>query len=198
MESYLYLMRHGETLFNKLKKVQGACDSPLTEEGIHQAQAARLYFKEKEIVFDHAYSSTQERASDTLELIADIPYTRLKGLKEMNFGQFEGERVELQPKGPETFESFYVPFGGDSAKEVQERIYTTLQKIMCTSNHNNVLAVSHNGACFYFISKIWKSEYGAVPIHFPNCCIFVISYKNNEFNLIEIINPCIKRSIFKL
>ena len=41
----LYLMRHGQTLFNRCHKIQGWCDSPLTKEGIHQAQKARDYFK---------------------------------------------------------------------------------------------------------------------------------------------------------
>ena len=36
----LYLMRHGETLFNTQKRVQGWCDSPLTENGILQAEQA--------------------------------------------------------------------------------------------------------------------------------------------------------------
>lgn len=44
MKKTLYLMRHGQTLFNKRKKIQGACDSPLTEEGINQAKLAREYF----------------------------------------------------------------------------------------------------------------------------------------------------------
>lgn len=34
MQKKLYLMRHGETLFNTLGKIQGACDSSLTEKGI--------------------------------------------------------------------------------------------------------------------------------------------------------------------
>ncbi|MDN6419474.1 MAG: phosphoglycerate mutase family protein, partial [Lactiplantibacillus plantarum] len=34
MAKTLYMMRHGETLFNRLKKIQGACDSPLTPKGI--------------------------------------------------------------------------------------------------------------------------------------------------------------------
>lgn len=42
MEHYLYLRRRGETLFNQLRKVQGACDSPLTEKGVHQEQAFDL------------------------------------------------------------------------------------------------------------------------------------------------------------
>ena len=41
MAKTLYLMRHGQTLFNVLKKIQGWCDSPLTEEGIRQAKIAR-------------------------------------------------------------------------------------------------------------------------------------------------------------
>ena len=48
----LYLMRHGETLFNVQHKIQGWCDSPLTEKGIKQAQKARDYFSKKGITFD--------------------------------------------------------------------------------------------------------------------------------------------------
>lgn len=36
MKKKLYLMRHGQTLFNCQNKIQGWCDSPLTEEGIRQ------------------------------------------------------------------------------------------------------------------------------------------------------------------
>ena len=89
MKKTLYLMRHVETLFNVRKKIQGWCDAPLTELGIKQAKVAGKYFKDHNITFDHAYSSTSERACDTLELVTDMPYTRLKGLKEWNFGVFE-------------------------------------------------------------------------------------------------------------
>ena len=37
MKKTLYLMRHGQTLFNVEHKIQGWCDSPLTEQGIKQA-----------------------------------------------------------------------------------------------------------------------------------------------------------------
>ena len=40
----LYLMRHGQTLFNQLGKIQGACDSPLTEAGIRQAKGGKRLF----------------------------------------------------------------------------------------------------------------------------------------------------------
>jgi len=44
MKKTLYLMRHGQTLFNVRRKIQGACDSPLTELGIQQAGIASAYF----------------------------------------------------------------------------------------------------------------------------------------------------------
>ena len=115
----LYLMRHGETLFNVLKKVQGACDSPLTDKGIQQAKLARDFFQENGIKFDHLYASTQERACDTLEIISESKeYQRLKGLKEMNHGLYEGEPQFLQPDGAEYFETFYSQFGGESLSAV--------------------------------------------------------------------------------
>lgn len=78
MTKTLYLMRHGETVFNVRKKIQGWCDSPLTPKGIQQAQNASNYFND--INLDHAYCSTSERASDTLEIVTrhKMSYTRLK------------------------------------------------------------------------------------------------------------------------
>lgn len=72
----------------------------MTELGIKQAKIAGKYFKDNNIVFDHAYSSTSERACDTLELVCDLPYHRVKGLKEWNFGIYEGESEDLNPPLP--------------------------------------------------------------------------------------------------
>ena len=92
----LYLMRHGETLFNIQKRVQGWCDSPLTENGICQAEQAKQYFAKKGISFDAVYSSTQERATDTAKIVApEYTVTHLKGIKEMNFGSFEAQPEHL-------------------------------------------------------------------------------------------------------
>ncbi len=45
-----YLMRHGQTRFNVQGRIQGVCDSPLTEERIEQAKAARRYFEQDGIL----------------------------------------------------------------------------------------------------------------------------------------------------
>lgn len=87
MVKTFYVMRHGQTRFNLQGRIQGACDSPLTELGIEQAKSARQHFKKEGITFTRVYSSTQERACDTAELATGrTDYIRLKGLKEMDFG----------------------------------------------------------------------------------------------------------------
>ena len=75
----LYIMRHGQTLFNLQHKIQGWCDSPLTPLGIRQAEAAKEYVDGIHETFDHAYSSTSERACDTLEIVlgSDASYQRV-------------------------------------------------------------------------------------------------------------------------
>lgn len=192
----LYLMRHGETLFNVLKKVQGACDSPLTEKGIQQAKSAREYFQENNIDFDHLYASTQERASDTLELVTESKdYQRLKGLKEMHHGLYEGEPQFLQPNGAEYFESFYSQFGGESLSAVQERVSSTLHQIMANDDHQQVLAVSHNGACISFLQTLQQENKDELIRAYPNCAIFIIHYIDGQFYLEDIVDPATKLSI---
>ena len=132
----LYLMRHGQTFFNQEGLVQGACDSPLTELGQNQARQAGAYLKERGIRFGQLYSSTQERASDTLELISRrTDYTRLKGIKEWNFGLFEAQPERLQPKfrpGATSFEDLFVPYG--KGKELLEG----LEKHILYLNHRTL------------------------------------------------------------
>ena len=190
MKKTLYLMRHGQTLFNLRRKVQGACDSPLTQEGIRQATLAKNYFKENGIEFDHAYSSTQERACDTLEIITDMEYVRLKGLKEWNFGTFEGESEDLNPKNNKggTYGDFFVQYNGEDDLEVQKRMNKTLTEIMNKEDHETVLAVSHGGACFMFLRK-WEDLSKREKIHFTNCCILKFEFEDNEFKFIEVIDP---------
>ena len=197
MKKTLYLMRHGQTLFNLRKKIQGSCDSPLTEEGIRQAKIAGLYFKENGITFDAAYSSTQERACDTLEIVTDykMKYERLKGLKEWNFGLFEGESEDLNPgheEGEKTYGNFFVRFKGESNKQVEKRMNETLTEIMEKEGNNTVLAVSHGGACYNFFLK-WTEN---VPFTgLPNCAIFKYEYEDGKFTFIELIKHNFDRKI---
>lgn len=55
----LYFVRHGQTLFNYLQRVQGWSDSPLTALGVEQGKAAANYLSS--ISFDSIYSSDDIR-----------------------------------------------------------------------------------------------------------------------------------------
>jgi len=190
MKKILYFMRHGQTLFNLHKKIQGWCDSPLTKEGIRQASYARRYFEDNNIQFDHAYSSTQERASDTLELVTDMPYQRLKGIKEMNFGIYEGASEVLhQPRsreGQRSFEDEYLKFGGESKDQVLARVETTLIDLLERDDHQNILVVSHAAAIYFFTLK-WYPQISLEDIKFSNCCILKWEYEDGKFAFIEAI-----------
>lgn len=188
MKKRLYLMRHGQTLFNEQKKIQGWCDSPLTELGIRQALAARRYFESAGIVFDHACCSTSERCADTLELITSQPYIRLKGLKEMYYGQLEGESERLSCNDPKGCETYYLQFGGESSNTVRDRMMETLTGIMEQEDYQSVLAVSHGGACFNFLRAV-QDPTEELKKGFSNCCIFVYTFEDGRFALEEVVRP---------
>ena len=188
MTKRLYLMRHGQTMFNEQKKIQGWCDSPLTALGVRKAQAARRWFEENGISFDHAYCSTSERCSDTLELITSQSYTRLKGLKEMFYGQLEGESERLSCNGPKACETYYLQFGGESSNTTRDRMVKTLTGIMEQDDHQSVLAVSHGGACFNFLRAV-QDPTEELKKGFGNCCIFVYTYQEGHFALEQVVRP---------
>ena len=189
MKKDLYLMRHGQTLFNVRRKIQGWCDSPLTEVGIDQAKAAGEVLKD--ISFDHYYCSTAERCSDTLELVMgeDIkPYGRLKGLKERYFGPFEGESEDLNPPF-ESYDAVFSLFGGETKQEVTERMVKTITEVMEKDDHQSVLVVSHAGASMAFLSAWADCDKALNGARFGNCNILHFAYENGKFVFIELIQP---------
>lgn len=189
MKKDLYLMRHGQTLFNVRRKIQGWCDSPLTELGKQQALNAKEILKD--ISFDHFYSSTSERCCDTIELIiGDQYYKRLKGLKERNFGIFEGESEDLNPHFDDfRYDDLFPHYDGEYTKDVQKRLRETLTEVMENQDHQTVLAVSHAGACMSFLSTVIDPQEAFKSKGFPNCGILHFTYENKEFQFVEMISP---------
>ncbi len=181
----VYLIRHGQTLFNKQKKIQGFCDSPLTDVGIKQAKIAGEHIKELGLTFDKAFSSTSERASDTLELITDTTYERIKDLREWNFGSLEAEGEHLNPPLP--YRDFFVQFGGEDEFEFQNRINQTITQLTKESDGENILMVSHGAAIAQFY-KYWE-EHSEVKRHgrIQNCSILHYHFVDEAFVLQEII-----------
>lgn len=188
---HFYMMRHGETVFNVRRKIQGWCDSALTEKGIQQAKAA--YDLIKDIPFDHYYSSTSERCCDTLEYATrfSVPYVRLKGLKERNFGLFEGESEDLNPHFEDFgYDELFPHYDGETLEEVKNRVRGTVDEFMNKDDHEVVLACSHSGASFAFFLTVsdnldYMYEIGA----FKNGCILHYTYDNGVYEFVEILRP---------
>lgn len=180
----LYLMRHAQTLFNVQGRTQGWSDSPLTQKGINDAVKAGKSLKAKQISCNAYYSSTQERASDTLELLfPGQKYSRLKGLKEMNFGVYEGHSNYLEPLDKRTY---FTKFGGESSQQVSERMYQSLSE--CLNQHDKVFALSHGAAMHFFIQeKVFNFE-TQPPMPLGNLACLHFTYDEGIFNFIEPIS----------
>ena len=95
----VYFVRHGETLFNQLNKVQGWCDSPLTVKGIDDLKWTADALSQ--IHFDNMYSSDLKRAIDTVHLMKDVNVVseigkirKLPEFREVFFGTFEGDDID--------------------------------------------------------------------------------------------------------
>lgn len=190
MAKTVYLMRHGETLFNTQKRVQGACDSPLTDRGIAQAKEVGEYFAREGFHFEAVYSSTQERATDTAKLAAKTDQVvQLKGIKEMNFGIFEAQPEMLLPKtrpGATSFEDALVPFGGEDIREVGKRVRQTLIDTM-VHHDSPCLFVSH-GAAMWGLVQLLEIKFPP-GVFLPNCAITKWTIDGEQLTLKELIVP---------
>ena len=119
----LYVVRHGETLWNKNHILQGQLDSPLTEKGIGGARKIKVAMKD--IKFTKVYTSQQDRAIVTTEIILqdrqNKDYTIDTNITEMSYGTWQGKTMEEICKDPESEEMYinyfkypekYVPVSG--------------------------------------------------------------------------------------
>jgi len=153
-----YIVRHGETVGNVNRILQGHIDLPLTEEGI--VQAKMLAQKLASVKFDHAFSSDLLRAKRTAEIIAiehKLAVIAKKILRERTFGIFEGKSYDVYDNELKeavlTFESltekekYSFKFRQDieSDEEIATRFITFIREVSLAFVGKNVLVVSHGG-----------------------------------------------------
>ena len=147
----IYLVRHGQTEFNRERRIQGRFDSPLTELGIRQAQAVAGLLADliREREGWRIVSSPLGRASATAEIIGrrlGLPVELDARLQEMSWGDNDGRlRAELEAAHPDTFArtswAFDVP-GGETYEEVAERAGAWLADLP-PEPQRRLVAVSH-------------------------------------------------------
>ncbi|KAM8891337.1 putative fructose-2,6-bisphosphatase TIGAR A [Spinachia spinachia] len=135
----LSLIRHGETQYNKDGLLQGqAIDSPLSETGLQQAEAAGCYLKDVE--FSNVFSSNMLRAQQTAETImkrnhscSALQLVCDPSLKEKSFGIAEGRPVqEVREMAEAAGQSFpgFTPPKGETQEQVKERVKEFLEKTL--------------------------------------------------------------------
>ena len=153
MKTVLYLVRHGETVWNIRQIMQGHLDSELTEKGIRQAHL--LGKKLQSIPIDVVFSSDLGRASNTSDIIAEylrIPVILSGGLREKNGGIFQGltwqKAAEKYPKEYSDYRnsgSDYIVPDGESWEQATDRFVSTMRQIISSQRGKTVLVVSHGG-----------------------------------------------------
>ncbi len=150
-----YLIRHGETVWNRERRMQGQSDSPLSDTGVRQAQL--LAQRMKEIAFDALYTSDSGRAHHTAKSVAEVTGHELNvepRLRERHFGVFEGlTGPEMQERYPEAYARFksrdpdYVVPGGESAQAFRDRALACLTEIAERHADELVVIVTHGLVC---------------------------------------------------
>ena len=188
-----YLVRHGQTLFNQKDLVQGACDSPLTKIG--RKQAENLGKNMKDLHFDLCYSSPSERAMDTGNAIASVQGLEMhldKRLKEMNFGDLEGDRNgALWSNHATTFEELieigWVDRGGENLEMVNQRIYSFFNDMVHQYDNKKILIASHGMYIMMALKTLNEDEKMAQVLansQIENCSVSKLVYDEGHFKVV--------------
>lgn len=149
--TYLYLIRHAQSEWNALGKMQGHADPPLDELGLRQAQALGERFRSIEL--DAIYSSPLQRALATAQAIATFKQLTIQlddRLKELNMGEWTGltgdEANERFPgRGFSSNWRMQGPPGGETYPQLMGRAAAALAAIVAAQPGGRVAVVTHGG-----------------------------------------------------
>jgi probable phosphoglycerate mutase len=155
MTTEVYLIRHGETMFNQLNKVQGWADSPLTIKGINDLKKTAEALSQ--IHFDNMYSSDLKRAIDTVHL--------MKNANEVS----EIGKIKKLPEFREATKAADPRHLAENYDELNTRMIRAIKKLREeTVNENRVLLVSHGDFIKTLAIKYWNKSDGIHDIAFPD------------------------------
>lgn len=166
----LYILRHGETEWNRKGLMQGHKNSPLTENGKNQARALAEAMSEKGI--KRIYSSDLGRAMETTEIINSrlkLPVKQDLRLREQNLGIMQGmTKTQFREKYPKEWARFstwdpdYSLPEGETARQKLERSVGCLEELAEKHPGENLLIVSHGG----ILDSVFRSSQ-KIPLNHP-------------------------------
>ena len=196
----LYIVRHGETDWNRIHRVQGRTDIPLNDYGRRLARETAEGMKEVRI--DLGYTSPLLRAKETAQIIlADrgVPLYEDSRIEELSFGSYEGMRTggEGKEPGSEAFNRFFTdtanyvpPQDAESIPQLYERTGKFLAEICEREDlkDRSILVSTHGAAMTALLNRIrgnlsvsefWKDE---VP---PNCSVTEVEVSGGKARIIR-------------
>jgi broad specificity phosphatase PhoE len=185
----LLLVRHGETLWNKERRLQGHQDSPLTEDGKKQIAFLAEALKNEKI--DAAYCSDLGRAIDSSKVILashNLKAIQKRELRERSHGIVQGmtqkqadkEYPELQAQRKKSKFNFRNP-KGESYADAEQRIKPFIQELLQKHLAQTVLLITHAGINRIVLGQFCKlSSEEMMNLDQPHECIYVL--ENAEAN----------------
>ena len=153
-QTVIALLRHGKTVWNEKKRIQGHEDSPLSEKGARQVHQWGKFLAT--ISIDRIISSDLGRVKETVAIIQqyiqDVPLEFNSALREQSWGEWEGKTFpELQKHEGDELERQvaagwgFCPPGGESRLEVLQRALPVVKAIVHRFPGEQILLVSHEG-----------------------------------------------------
>lgn len=194
----IYIIRHGETIWNKQKLLQGRTDIELTEAG---KQLARITGEQlMGVAFDRIYSSPLKRAYETAVQISNgrnIPILKNDLLKEISFGDWEGQNMSVLSKdGTQKFRYFFdkpqlyeSAANGENLDELCKRAATFMENVIepAASECNRIMIVAHgaiNKALMRYIKKQDMEYFWSGGLQ-KNCGAIIIDYTNGNYTILD-------------
>lgn len=199
MEKTIYLIRHGETDYNKQGIVQGrGVNTDLNETG--KLQAEKFYEKYKDVPFDKVYTSTLKRTHQTVARFIEkgIPWLQFPGLDEMAWGVYEGRLMDEEIKlahedimkvwtGGDLSHKFE---SGESPLDVKERQLKVFEHLIEKDNHDkNILICMHGRAMRLFLCMLMDRPLNEME-SFPhsNTTLYKLRYDGSRFEILAFNN----------
>ena len=189
----IYIIRHGETDLNVQGVMQGWLDEPLNQSGRDLAEITGRALKD--IHFDYCISSPLIRSKETVELVLkesgnEIPILTDDRIKEIHFGDIEGEHLSALGEKGELFHDDPFHFGrfpnGESVQDVCQRTQEFLKELIARDDDKTYLIGIHGCAVRAMLNFLYENpdEYwhGHVPY---NCSVNIIEAKNGVARLVE-------------
>lgn len=192
MTTALILIRHGETVWNREGRIQGHLDSPLTPEGITQAEACALRLKTE--IIDHIIASDLERVRRTADILnasMKLPIFYETALRERCYGIGEGKTyAELDAMHPELYSSIratdpdFTFEGGESRRQFHSRITAAMRRIAEQHAGKRTLVVTHGGVLAVVYRWLGKLPIAtAQKVEIPNVAYNRVAVSNGSWML---------------